>query len=275
MFLSRRLLLQILTLTALLAGFASANAVSQERGAPPPVTQKVLMIGNSYSSQTRASFLTFAAGDRNATLTFAAATHGGWTTVDHYNQRNNAVYDNNSMSLVDKLQQEDWDIVLVQEQSTLPSEAYLDLGSTRTMLTSGWTNLSALIAAEAPNALIRPYETWPRNWGNSYLTTYFNNEPLEMHRATSRVYARIAAAIGGEVIPVGSAFTYSMYHNNTVALHGGDGSHPSAYGQFLAGAMLYAYVFDRSPYESSFSPGGDPASEAWLLSVADLVWQNL
>lgn len=269
----RRTFLFALGLFLSLSGRGGAQGLEQDRDTPQPVALKVLMIGNSYSAQTRAMFQGFVAGDASITMTFAAATHGGWTTWDHYANRLLPSYDQNTLSLIDKLRQEDWDVVLVQEQSTLPSEAFLDLPGTRTHLQSGWTDLSALIALEAPGALIRPYQTWPRAEGHAYLQLYFQDDPLQMHLATSRVYARIAAAIGGDVIPVGSAFTYSMRQEPTIALHSGDGSHPSDAGKFLTDAMLYAYVFDRSPYQSSFSPGCDPGTEAWLLQVADRIWR--
>ncbi|MGB0952205.1 MAG: DUF4886 domain-containing protein [Planctomycetota bacterium] len=268
----RRTFLAALGLFLALCLPGGAQQPRSDRGTPPPVALKVLMIGNSYSAQTRAMFQGFVLGDSSITMTFATATHGGWTTLDHYANRLLPKYDNNTFSLIDKLRQEDWDVILVQEQSTLPSEAFLDLPGARTRLQSGWLDLSALIQLEAPNALIRPYQTWPRAEGHAYLQTYFQNEPLQMHLATSRVYALISNAIGGDLIPVGSAFTYSIQQEPTIALHSADGSHPSDAGKFLAGAVLYAYVFDRSPYQSTFSPGGDPGTEAWLLQVADRIW---
>ncbi len=245
-----------------------------DRGTPPPPLHlKVLMIGNSYTAQTNDLFQQFVRSDPNASMTISLATQAGWGTADHYASRLLTVYDGQTQSLLDKLRQEDWDVVIVQEQSTLPSEAFLDIPGTRTLLQGGWADLSALIQAEAPNALIRPYQTWPRAWGNSYLQAYFQDDPVQMHLATMRVYGLIASVIGGEVIPVGSAFTWSMVQAPAISLHSGDGSHPSSHGRYLAGATLYSFVFNRSPYQSGYSAGGDPATEAWLLHVADHIWQ--
>ena len=245
-----------------------------DRGTPPPPLHlKVLMIGNSYTSQTNDMFQQFVRSDPNASMTLSLATQASWGTADHYASRHLMVYDGQTRSLIDKLRQEDWDVVIVQEISTLPSEAFLDIPGTRTLLQSGWADLSALIQAEAPNALIRPYQTWPRAWGNSYLQAFFQDDPVQMHLATMRAYDLLASAIGGEIIPVGSAFTWSMVQAPALSLHSGDGAHPSPHRRYLAGATLYAFVFDRSPHQSGYSAGGDPAAEAWLLQVADQIWQ--
>lgn len=244
-----------------------------DRGAPPPTHLKVLMIGNSYTVQTKEMFQQFVRNDPSVSMTLSLATQGGWSTTDHYASRLFTVYDGQTQSLIDKLRQEDWDVVIVQEVSTLPSEAFLDIPGTRTLLQGGWSDLTALIQAEAPNALIRPYQTWPRAWGNTYLQAFFQDDPVQMHLATMRVYDLIASVLGGEVIPVGSSFAWSMVQAPAISLHSGDGSHPSTEGRYLAGATLYAFTFDRSPYQSGYSAGGDPATEAWLLQVADHIWQ--
>lgn len=269
----RPALLFVLSLALISFQPVTGQGGHDERGAPPPAHLKVLMIGNSYTSQTYAMFQEFVRNDPNTRMTLSLATQAGWATVDHYASRMLTVYDGQTLSLIDKLRQEDWDVVIVQEQSTLPSEAYLDMPSARSRLQGGWNDLTALIQSEAPNALIRPYQTWPRDWNASYLQAYFQNDPVQMHLATSRVYDFIASVIGGEVNPVGAAFTWSMVQDSSVTLHNGDGSHPSPEGRYLGGATLYAFTFDRSPYQSGYSAGGDPATEAWLLQVADHIWQ--
>ena len=235
----------------------------------------VLMIGNSYTNNSWSHFVDFAAADANTTLTLELATRGGWTTLDHYQNRQNTVYQGGSQSLLDLLNQEAWDYVVIQEQSTRPSQAYLGHIIERNQFERGMLNLDVVIKREAPTAEVVYFQTWPRNYNNSYLTTYFNNEPREMHRATSTAYARAATATGADIVHVGTAWNYSMYNNPGLTLHSGDGSHAGNAGGYLAGAMFFAYLYDQSPVGSSYTAGLSQADSDWLQSLADGAWQLL
>lgn len=246
---------------------------------PPAAPQaqhlNVLMIGNSYTAGTWRSFSDFVAADANTTLTLQLATRGGWTVLDHYQNRQSAVYQSNSYSLLDLLNQEAWDYVVIQEQSTRPSQAYLGNSNERNQFERGMRNIDTVITREAPTAQILYFQTWPRQWGNSYLTAYFNNEPREMHRATSTAYAQAANANGADIVHVGSAWNYSMYHNTALSLHSGDGSHAGAAGAYLTGAMFFAYLYDLSPVGSSYQGGLAQTDSDWLQALAEGAWQLL
>ncbi len=242
---------------------------------PAATHLNVLMIGNSYTAGTWRSFEDFVAADPNTTLTLQLATRGGWTVLDHYQNRQSAVYQSNSYSLLDLLNQQAWDYVVVQEQSTRPSQAYLGHTTERNQFERGMLNIDVVIKREAPTAEVVYFQTWPRNWGHSYLVSYFNNEPSEMLHANKVAYAQAAKATGADIVHVGAAWNYSMYQNTALTLHSGDGSHAGAAGSFLTGAMFFSYLYDQSPLASSFSGGLPQADADWLLSVADGAWQLL
>jgi len=256
---------------------ATAAANGGHSSNAPAATQhiNVLMIGNSYTAGTWRHFSDFAAADPNTSLTLQLATRGGWTALDHYQNRKSAVYQSGSYSLLDLLALETWDYVVIQEQSTRPSQAYLGHTIERNQFERGMLNLDTVIKREAPSAEVIYFQTWPRNYGNSYLTTYFSNEPKLMHKATATAYAQAALATGADTVHVGSAWNYSMYQNASLSLHSGDGSHAGAAGGYLAGAMFFAYLYDLTPVGNSYSGGLSPADVSWLQSLAEGAWQLL
>jgi hypothetical protein len=235
----------------------------------------VLMIGNSYTAGTWRHFSDFATADPNTTLTLQLATRGGWTTLDHYQNRQSMAYQSGSYSLLDLLAQETWDYVVIQEQSTRPSQAYLGHTIERNQFERGMLNLDTVIKREAPLAEVIYFQTWPRNYGNSYLTSYFSNEPKLMHKATATAYAEAALATGADTVHVGTAWNYSMYQNAGLTLHSGDGSHAGAAGGYLAGAMFYAYLYDQTPVGNTYSGGLPQADVDWLQALAEGAWQLL
>jgi hypothetical protein len=243
--------------------------------ATPATDLRVLMVGNSYTAGTWQAFQEFAAADAQVSLTLQVATRGGWTTLDHYQNRQSLAYQNGSYSLLDLLQLEAWDYVVIQEQSTRPSQAYLGNVVERNQFKRGMLNLDTVIKREAPTAEVVYFQSWPRNYGNSYLQSYFSNEPAQMHQATAAAYAQAAAATGADSVHVGTAWNYSMHQNPGLTLHKSDGSHPNAAGGYLAGAMFYAYLYDLNPVGNSFTAGLPAADVSWLQDLAYGAWQLL
>ncbi|KAA3607104.1 MAG: hypothetical protein DWQ01_15475 [Planctomycetota bacterium] len=244
--------------------------------APAPVEPlQVLWIGNSYTAQTQAYLAGFVAADASVELEAGVATQGGWTLWDHYANRLRPSYDGNTRSLEQKLQEKTWDVVILQEQSTRPSQAWLGNPSELAAFKDGVLQLDAYVRQWAPNATLRYFQTWPRAQGAAYLQAYFGNEPLAMHKATRAAYGAAAAATMTLITPVGDAWMYSMDQNPALDLHKPDLSHPDVPGAYLTGAVFYAFLFEKSPQGSSFQANLSTTDSAWLQTVAYRTWIRL
>ncbi len=256
------------------AALLTAPLVAGDPAGGARSTKKVLMIGNSYTNGGWTAIQGFANADPAVTLQLEVAANGGWTTERHYDSRLQKSYDGGAKSLEDKLRQEPWDFVVIQEQSTRPSQAWIAPGVERTGFQYGMLHLDAYVRQEAPTATVMYFQTWPRDWGSSYLRIYFHSDPVEMQQATNGAYFRAAQATGSEIVPVGSAWAYSMVQRGGLQLHAGDGSHAGPAGKYLTGAIFYSFFFDKSPLASSFSAGLPAADEQWMLWLADQTWQR-
>lgn len=85
------------------------------------------------------------------------------------------------------------------------------------------------------------------------------------------LYVDVANAHGALVAPVGLAFAEAYRRRPEIGLQDRyDGSHPTLAGVYLAAAVVYATLFDRSPVGNAYDAEGeiDPATALFLQTVA-------
>jgi hypothetical protein len=73
------------------------------------------------------------------------------------------------------------------------------------------------------------------------------------------------------VIPAGLAFAAAIAKRPDVDLYAADKRHPSLAGSYLAACATYAALFKKSPEGLKYSAGLDPATAAFLQTIA---WQT-
>ena len=243
-----------------------------------PVTKRVLFIGNSYTVQTQPQFVGFCQADPEVTLVTSLAAVGGVDLTWHYAMRAVPVYYGGAYSLIDTLRQQPWDVVVLQEFSTLPTRIG-DVG--RFMLAA--SSLATLIRTEAPTASIWMFETWARRSDNQVYPLQFAN-PAEMQSDLRSAYRDAAAAIGASVVPVGDAWErVSVLRPYTpggggggqnegnpagYSMHIGDGSHPNDRGRYLTGAVFFETLFQRSSAARGYRGSVSCADATFLRRVA-------
>jgi hypothetical protein len=151
----------------------------------------------------------------------------------------------NSSAVQKALDEAQWDIVILQEQSTLPLK-------NAARFQQGVRELHEAIARHGARTAL--YQTWARQ-----------NAP-ETQNALSAAYAEIADETGALLIPVGGAWHAALEMQSDLALFDDDGSHPT----FL-GSALAAYVFAPTLWPSD--PRGLPLPDDWNITpaVADLL----
>jgi hypothetical protein len=214
------------------------NTGCSEPGRTPGCT-RVLFVGNSYTTVNDLpavfSNLAHSGGHRAETGTAAG---DGLTLADHAGSSATAAL----------LASKSWDIVVLQEQSQIPSVEQLR----QEQMYPAARRLVGTIRNQGARPLF--YLTWARRdgWPENGMSTY-----ASMQSAIDHGYLAIAADQRAAVAPVGVAWATLVSRGTATELWQLDGSHPTAAGTYLAACVFYATIFRESPtglmYHSSLS----------------------
>lgn len=229
-------------------------------------TQKsVLFIGNSYTQVNDLPRLTqMVAESMGDELTYSSNTPGGCTFQQHCN--------NQSMTLI---QQGFWDVVVLQEQSQLPSFPEWQVAQ------ECFPYAARLVeAAYAANPNVEPmfYMTWGRKNGDQGnadeyppLGTYEGMDSLLYER-----YMQMARDNNASVCPVGRVWRNIRRNHREIELYDNDGSHPSMAGSYAAACAFYTMIFHRNPMEIRYSSTLDETTAQIIRStVREVVYDSL
>ncbi len=217
--------------------------------------KEVLFIGNSYTyvnnlpdlvKQIALSF-----GD---SLIYDSSTPGGATFNTHTN---------NTQTLA-KINQQQWDYVVLQAQSQEPSF------SPGQVANDTYPYAEILVdSIHANSSCTEPlfFMTWGRKYGDQQncqvyppICTY-----LGMQQRLRESYLEMAFNDSASCAPVGMAWKSSIAIDSTLNLYSPDNSHPSIYGSYLAACTFYASIFKKSPVGSSFWPAAIDSNTAYSL----------
>lgn len=227
----------------------------------------VLFLGNSYTAGNNVPglFASLAQAGGHAVV-IDAHTPGGNTLG--YPQPNGLQHASNPTSL-GKIAAQAWDVLVLQEQSFLPTVAAAQEGSMK----PGAIALEAALAASSPTGRTLMYSTWGRENGGQ-LCGFGGCSPVfaDMQAMTDHLsvaYWDVALEIGGEVAPVGQAFVAALALDPTLDLYAADGSHASLQGSYLAACTFYASVFGESPVGLGFGAGLPAGIVATLQAAAE------
>lgn len=214
------------------------------------VTKRALFLGNSYTGVNDLPGLTQqVTASTGNTLLIDSNTPGGYTLQGH---------STNATSL-QKIQQGNWDFVVLQEQSQIPS---FPIGYVTTNCYPFATNLNTIILQNNPCAETVFYMTWGRENGDS--DNCATNPPVctyeGMDNLLSERYIEMANSNNAIISPVGAVWRYLRTNHPTLNLYSGDGSHPSLAGSYAAACTFNTVLFRNDPQLITFNSS---------LSVAD------
>jgi len=232
----------------LICAFLPLLIIAQQR-------KEVLFIGNSYTyvnnlpdlvKQIALSF-----GD---SLIHDSSTPGGATFNTHTN---------NSQTLA-KINQQQWDYVVLQAQSQEPSF------SPGQVANNTYPYAEILVdSIYANSSCTEPlfFMTWGRKYGDQQncaayppICTY-----LGMQQRLRESYLEMAFNDSASCAPVGMAWKKSIAIDSTLNLYSSDNSHPSIYGSYLAACTFYASIFKKSAVGSSYWPNAIDSATAYSL----------
>jgi hypothetical protein len=217
--------------------------------------KEVLFVGNSYTyvndlpNLVKQIALSF--GD---TLVHESSTPGG----SNFN-----AHSTNTQTL-NKINQQQWDYVVLQAQSQEPS------------LPPSYVNTNVLPAAqvlidaiESNSLCTEPlfFMTWGRKFGDASncvayppVCTY-----LGMQERLRTRYLDMTFIHDASCSPVGMAWKKSIEIDSTLNLYSSDNSHPSIYGSYLAACTFYSSIFKKSAVGSTYWPNAIDSASAYIL----------
>jgi len=223
-------------------------------------SKKALFLGNSYTYvNDLPGLLKNIALSFGDTLNTQQNTPGGYYFAAHVTQPT-------TLSLI---QAEQWDFVILQEQSQIPSLPQSITGSDYSVPHS--ITLDSLIKHNSPCTETVFYMTWGRENGDA---SFCGQHPPVctydgMQQELRNTYLLMADTNKSTVSPVGAAWKNVRDNYPAINLYSTDGSHPNIHGSYLAACVFYATLFQKSPIGSSYIPAGITSNNAAILqSVA-------
>ena len=223
------------------------------------ITRKVCFIGNSYTSYNDLPGIIndLATSDGNSLLD-TAMTPGG-STLEYHSTL--------SFTLV-AIAADDWDYVVLQEQSQRPSFPWVQV--TEDVIPYAEVLIDSIRVA---NACAIPvfFNTWGRRDGEPMWDSI--NTFTKMNQRLHHAYDYMADEFSAKLSPVGIGFEHIANDDETpvpfIDLYTGDGSHPSIFGSYLAACIFYEILFEETVVGNTFiSDGIGTAQGNYLQSVA-------
>ncbi|NDC40884.1 MAG: hypothetical protein EBZ77_04930, partial [Chitinophagia bacterium] len=206
------------------------------------LTRRVLYIGNSYIFTNNVPLLVDslcqAHGD---TIIYDQNLIGGYTLNQH----------STNATTIAKIFSQHWDIVIVQEQSQMPS---FPPSQVATDVYPYATRLDSMVRANDSCSQTMFLMTWGRANGDasncpSYppLCTY-NGMQLRLRES----YMQMGQTNRALVAPVGMAFKVFKDSVYSPLLFSPDSSHPSLAGSYLEACVLYSSIFHKKNLNCSY-----------------------
>jgi hypothetical protein len=199
---------------------------------------RILFIGNSFTARNNLpALLARLANERGRLVEHRLISAGGASLRQHLN----------GGTALAAIAEGTYDIVVLQEQSTLP-------GRNATRMHDSVRDFHAAIKhAGARTAL---YMTWARR-----------NAP-QAQQAITTAYATIAAELGATLVPVGMVWERFLSGHDSPLLHDADGSHPALAGSYLAACVFLVTLLGEHPVDIDLPVNGLDVGTAALLRQA-------
>ncbi|MFM9983916.1 MAG: T9SS type A sorting domain-containing protein [Flavobacteriales bacterium] len=224
-------------------------------------TKRVLFIGNSYIyTNDLPAILEQIATNMGDTLIYDASTPGGYSFAQHLN---NAI-------TISKIEAGNWDYVILQEQSQIPS---FPIEQVEEDCFPFAADLCELIELNNPCAEIMFFMTWGRENGDSQncvnwppVCTYEGMDDL-LHERYMMMADQNDALVGA----VGAVWRYIRDNNTEIELYSADQSHPSLTGSYAAAVCFYASIFRKDPEDIMYNEGVGEGDASFIRSTVKSV----
>jgi hypothetical protein len=230
------------------------------------ITKRILFLGNSYTNRNNLpQMVAEIATSMGDILIFDSNTPGGYTLKEH----------STNITSLAKIAAGNWDYVVLQEQSQLPSSP---ISQVETSVLPYAKILDGLINAQNPCAETIFYMTWGRKNGDASkcaswppVCTYAGMDDLLNLR-----YRMMADNNNAILSPVGVVWKYIRENFPLIDLYESDESHPSVAGTYAAACTFYTVLFRKDPTTITFNSTLSPIDAANIRTTTKLmVYNNL
>lgn len=226
------------------------------------VQKKVLFIGNSYTSANNLPSLVTSLAQASGNGIYTDAHIPGGAQLNQH--ATNPV-------VLNKIASEDWDFVVLQEQSQIPAFPY---SQSSTLFYPNAAILADSIYSNSECSVPLFYNTWGREMGDPQWDSINTFE--KMNNRLFIAYSRAAEQAEAMLSPIGIGFAHINQDVNALVsfndLYTSDGSHPTIKGSYLAACIFNNVIFSGISTGNTFVPNGMNSGEAeYLQSVADHV----
>ncbi|MCA9402195.1 MAG: hypothetical protein KC897_00305 [Candidatus Omnitrophica bacterium] len=232
----------LIVLTAL-AAMWPAPAAAQ------PVA-RVLFIGNEYTDANDLPEMLeqLAAGTGDALMT-GKSTMPGFRLMQHFQLDKTKLL----------LRRQQWDYVILQEHGILP----LDERMRENSMIPAVQRFRKIVSDRGATPVL--FVTWASRQG-ARKTPYgdFNS----MQKALTDSYRKAAEHSEIMIAPVGEAMRRALNNDKGIVLFFSDGQTPTLAGTYLAACVIYATLYQRSPFGSSYTAGLKPEQARFLQDLA-------
>ena len=223
--------------------------------------KKVLFIGNSYTAvNDLPALLSNVAQSAGDSVIYESNCIGGYTFQLH----------STNATTLQKINQGDFDFVVLQEQSQLPS---FPISQVQTSVYPYAKTLDSLINLANSCTETVFYMTWGRKNGDASncpnwppVCTYSGMDSLLRLR-----YQDMASTNNALVSPVGAVWRYIRDNYPNIELYSADESHPSLAGSYAAACTFYSILFRKDPTGITFSSTLDSTDASSIRNAAKLV----
>ena len=241
------------TVTLALVGGLGSVVMAQDATDQAVEPDSILFVGNSFTENLGGveNHVSALAGSENPPreIVAAARTMGGATLKTHHQESD----PNGVFGAVAAINAGDHDVVVLQDD--IPE--YLEHALSPFLEEARW--FDQLVRDAGGETVF--FMTWPYE----RLDWVSLDEIVGAHR-------QVEAELGAKVAPVGVAMANALAERPDLAMLGPDAEHESAAGHYLAAAVIYATVFDRTPEGLPFHHMISAEDAAFLQRVA---WQTV
>ncbi|HAW53190.1 MAG TPA: hypothetical protein DCX54_12830 [Flavobacteriales bacterium] len=223
--------------------------------------RQVLFLGNSYTYvNNMPQIVVDFASSVGDSMVFESNTPGGYTLQGHAS----------NPTSTGKIRQGNWDFVVLQEQSQLPS---FPISQVEQDVFPFARQLDSLIDVFNPCSETIFYMTWGRKNGDASncaswppVCTYEGMDSLLRLR-----YIMMADSNDESISPVGAVWRYIRQNYPGINLYQADESHPSAAGSYAAACSFYTAIFKKDPTLSSYAYTLNSTDAASIRNAAKIV----
>ncbi len=222
---------------------------------------KVLFLGNSYTYVNNLPLITAnAAASVGDTLVYDVNAIGGYTLQQQ----------SQDVTSLGKIAVGNWDYVVLQEQSQLPS---FPIEQVDTEVFPYAKILDSIVHHDNSCGRSIFYMTWGRASGDASNCAFW--PPVCTYNGMDSMlylrYMMMADSNNALVSPAGAVWHYIRDHYPTIQLYQSDESHPSEAGTYAAACTFYTTIFKRDPTRITYHFSLSDSDAAHIRLAAKLV----